>query len=304
MLRQHSPVVGFVCAIVLLFHASSASAELRVGHSRTVLVPRDLVQLKWSPFSGLTSAKLVIEAAGDDFVINGRRDWRASAIPFVFRGTVTRSAKRRIDVRKGSTTIEIQLKGKWSKAARDRLEDEVLPNLSLSNPSLQAEIRSRMEGYVAGLDPDATPETVGSDADVLAWFAVNSSALAAKVVEFRDHRVLSIVLARTGEYYNSNRLNKKERVARVLIESLLPLVRESSGVISDGREWLRLEIRIPHKQFTDEYAPLEYDDLALMVEPTRASSFANAEITDQDLVDQSVLIVDGSRTEISLLVAD
>ncbi len=304
MPRQCSRVVGFLCSIALLLPAASILAAPHIGHFRTVLVPRDLVKLKWSALTGLTRAKLVIEASGDDFVINGRRNWRASALPLAFRGTVTRSSKRRIDVRKGTTTIEIQLKGKWSQAARDRLEAEVMPNLPLSSPKLQVEIRSRVEKYVARLDPDATPEIVKSDADLLSWFAVNSSALEAEVAHFRDQRVLSISLAKTNEYYNSNRLNKKERVARVLIEVLLPLVRESSRMISDDRQWLRFKIRIPHKQFTDELAPLEYDDLALLVEPAKARSFADAEITDQDLVNQSVLIVDGSRTEISLSVAD
>ena len=63
---------------------------------------------------------------------------------------------------------------------------------------------------------------------------------------------------------------------------------------------LKLELRIPHKSFLDQRSRAEEDQLALYATTDAIARFADNAITSQALVDESVVLINGNRTNVPL----
>lgn len=102
--------------------------------------------------------------------------------------------------------------------------------------------------------------------------------------------------------YNSNQVNQPGRVARVLQRGLLTLLKGLqqmylAGVA--GIEGIKLEHGILYRNFgTDESTQTETMVLYATVE--QLTKFAENDITNQQLVDSSIILVNGDRVAISL----
>ena len=90
--------------------------------------------------------------------------------------------------------------------------------------------------------------------------------------------------------------------AKIINERLLTILK---AFVSPVRETpficgLKIELRIPHKSFTDQVATPDYDELELFVPNSVIRDFADLEITSQELVDGSVVIVNSNRVAVPL----
>ena len=102
--------------------------------------------------------------------------------------------------------------------------------------------------------------------------------------------------------YNSNQVNQPGRVARVLQRGLLTLLKGLQQLyLADvtGIEGIKLEHRILYRNFgTDESTST--DTMVLYATAEQLSSFAENDITNQQLVDKSIILVNGDRVAVSL----
>ncbi len=115
---------------------------------------------------------------------------------------------------------------------------------------------------------------------------------------YKGKSYLSVDLGDTGDVYNSLRLDQSARVARVINETYLSLIKTFSSVAEQaGIEGIKLTTVILHKSFLDQAATPTRDHLEVYVPLDKAQQFGNAEITSQQLMDASVILLNDNRIQ-------
>ncbi len=109
-------------------------------------------------------------------------------------------------------------------------------------------------------------------------------------------------LGRDMSVYNDLKLNQVERVAHVLNDRLLTLLKAFAAPVTGVGEigGLKIEMIIPHKSFLDQSALAKDDRLELYAPVESVAHFADDAITSQQLVEESVVLVNGNRTNVPL----
>ncbi len=115
---------------------------------------------------------------------------------------------------------------------------------------------------------------------------------------YKGKSYISVDLAGDGDVYNSLRLDQAARVARVINERLLSVIKTFSSVAEAAAiDGVKLVTVIQHKSFLDELAAPTKDRLELYVPLDKAQQFHDAEITSQQLVDASVILLNDNRIQ-------
>lgn len=118
---------------------------------------------------------------------------------------------------------------------------------------------------------------------------------------FKDKTYLSIKVP-TTVVYNTIQVNQAERAARVTQEALGPL--KSLGQVTgkvDGIEGIKFETVIYSKDFLRQrYSDPDEESYEMYLSFDLLKKFADADITNQDLIDGSVVLINGSRVKVNL----
>lgn len=121
------------------------------------------------------------------------------------------------------------------------------------------------------------------------------------ISSYRDDSYISLSLGVYGSIFNSLQLNQNARIARVLIEDLLLMIKrfgELSARLGLDED-LKISLQVPYKSFLDEYATPELESVELYI-PGATSDFSRDAITSQELVDSSVILVNEVRVSVPL----
>jgi hypothetical protein len=124
------------------------------------------------------------------------------------------------------------------------------------------------------------------------------------IEEYKATVYLVIDLGTYDSVFNTLRMSQPSRLARVINEKVLSLVKDFYKLIAidDRREvgGIKTKIKIPYKAFTDKNASPSYDDLLVYIPLAMIKKFIDDDITSQQLLDNSVVIVDNNRVQVSL----
>jgi hypothetical protein len=105
------------------------------------------------------------------------------------------------------------------------------------------------------------------------------------------------------DVYNTLQLNQAERTARVTEQYVLSALRAMNKAVGNIEEieGVKFEVKVPYKDFVSEqYQSPHYDDLHIYAPMELIKKFDEADITNQDLIDGSVVLVNGNRVRVSL----
>ncbi len=131
--------------------------------------------------------------------------------------------------------------------------------------------------------------------------AADYEADAVRLDEYKGHWFIRFTVE--GEsVYNTLQLGQTARVARVAQDYLLSALKAKSALLAGipGIDGIRLDMKIAYKDFVERFAAEQYDELAIYSVLDDVKRFAEAEITNQELLDRSVVIVNGNRVKVSL----
>lgn len=100
--------------------------------------------------------------------------------------------------------------------------------------------------------------------------------------------------------YNSNRVNQAERIART-IQEYFPVIKgkEESLLSLKEIDGLKLEVKIAFRDFVDKSSRTQYDELKFYVPKDVLKLFVDADITDQELVDKSIILLNDNRVRVN-----
>lgn len=112
-----------------------------------------------------------------------------------------------------------------------------------------------------------------------------------------------VVKAEGEEVYNSIQLNQTARVARIVEKYVIDKAKSYVGIGEAVPEvyGIKVVMQVPYRDFVEE-RDLEphYDQAEFYIPVDLVKKFKDAEITNQDLLDGSVVLVNGNRVKVNL----
>ena len=109
---------------------------------------------------------------------------------------------------------------------------------------------------------------------------------------FKGESYLAVHLGRGSTLYNTNQLNQNQRLAREITDRVFPVLKDIAEVAdSEDSFGLNFLIQIGYKDFLEEGVAPEIDEVSAFISLRDALNFAEFEITDQELADNSVIVV-------------
>lgn len=103
-----------------------------------------------------------------------------------------------------------------------------------------------------------------------------------------------------GTEYNTIRVNQAERSART-IQKYLPEIKRKGKLLLAAKEieGVELKVKIAYRNFVNE-SQSSYENLQFYVPKDVLKLFIDADITDQELVDKSIILLNDNRVRVNL----
>lgn len=101
--------------------------------------------------------------------------------------------------------------------------------------------------------------------------------------------------------FNSNRVNQAERTART-VQEYFPIIKKKQELLLSLKEidGIKLEVKIAFRDFADKSSRSQYDELKFYIPKDVLKLFIDADITDQELVDKSIILLNDNRVRVNL----
>jgi hypothetical protein len=290
--------VGLLNAPALIW----AQAKPIKGAVVYLKIPYKCFQEKVS-FWGANSFKAIIRTSENGVTVNNIADWRLSAFPPL---TEYKVKKAKVDGQTGATEVE--------------LESDVLANIKLSFGRGKAEelfpmvvaTKDEIDAYrketyklLAAKFFEGTPLSNLSEEKKykLCLFAnVEANGTTMGSTTYKGNLYLLVDIGSDTSVYNEIKLNQVQRVAHILNERLLTVLKAFTIPIKDelGIYGLKLEFLIPHRNFLHEGSEPTSDKLEIYAPIDLILQFSEADITSQQFIDGCVVIVEGNRISVPL----
>ncbi len=161
---------------------------------------------------------------------------------------------------------------------------------NLYNPNLDRET-GELPKELSEVSRNANPSTK-EDANY------QSSPIQTEIFKEKKYLVSSYLDKRA---YNSNRVNQAERIART-VQEFFPVIKRKEELLLSLKEidGIKLEVKIAFRDFVDKSSRSQYDELKFYVPKDSLKLFIDADITDQELVDKSIILLNDNRVRVNL----
>jgi hypothetical protein len=296
---------SFICSAVILWSGPALAAKwpLQVSKGDTVVVKIPLQY--WHP-EALSFSQPDTPIFSVDAGILEKEDWQTAGLPYFGEFTVTKVTSIykpfggvkyiAIELRNNSTWVKLQFPpkadlangfagltftGTWSKFEAS----EYFKNVVFGTVAARI-----FTGTLARI-PDPTK---------LALLRIAGTGLATVTSEtYKDKVYVGFAFPLSGTVYNSIKLNEGARAATV-INSRLAMLKSLAILAGEaGVDGVKIGEKILYRDFVSETAT-KTDNLQLYAPLPAIKQFSSADITNQQFVDQCVVIVNDNRVQVSL----
>jgi len=251
---------------------------------------------------------LTIEVSTDSsgrLVLDGDSEWRTRSLPAVNSGSIKwiRGTKKKTSLRfKGSggksITFVIRKNTKWE----DALKEVLYPGGPTSggveervNDLVAGFVENNFVGVLGGLDHEKQLEVGRALQKAGVYLAPTTS-------QFKSNTYLEVDLGAGGVVYNRQQVTYAQRVSRAIAERMLPVVRDWAYLFDEGDPigGIKMTAQVAFKDPPLEYGSPEVDEIQVFTTIANSVAFSEYDITGQDLIDESIVLVNGNRTEVDL----
>ena len=288
--------------------ATSSPLVLRKGESVALKVPLGALRYDASSFTGAMILVGGVRAStAHTFSVENDLDWQTAGFPPLLTFKVEKSSKKQ-----EYTEVELRSVGIYVKLRFDPTVPDVgvaLGSLLIrgeaDGPAAAAYSQQAYRNLAGRFFTGKLAELSESQQAALVRFAhLKARGLTMRSEVYKDSSYVVVDLGKDTSVYNDLRFNQATLLAHVFNEHLLAIVKSfaepARGASAVGG--LKLVFEIPHKSFLQEYAPSSLYKLEIFTPTKQVLAFADADITNQELVDASVVLVDGNRVKVSLAV--
>jgi hypothetical protein len=299
-------------SVGLIGSAVMADAQPRRSQHVVVRLPTAILSYEGVLTSGGAIYAVDAEKVDGTLFIGQSAEWAYAGFPSMLHMRVHKEARRkdfteiefrRIDPKATSIgAIKVRVKhgtpiGEVYEAvcqSGDPSDDSARAYLS---ETLRRISDATFTGPLAGLSEDQR-------ATILLYAQVTAGGIAISSETFRGQTYVAVDLGTDSSTYNDLRFTQSSLVAHLFNERLLRLLKGFAGTVRgvDGLYGLKLALKIPHRDFSTTGRAATYD-LEVYSPVDAITAFDEAEITNQKLIDESVVILDTNRIEVPLSAA-
>lgn len=122
--------------------------------------------------------------------------------------------------------------------------------------------------------------------------------------KYKGDTYLSVDVGGDTEIYNTIRLDQTQRLSHSLNQRVLSYLKRIARIIKFHSEvdGIKITILVPYKNFvTETYLQPNYDRLEIYAPMDVIRQFADDELTNEELVEEAILLVNGNRIRLSEL---
>jgi hypothetical protein len=241
--------------------------------------------------------------SGDAITLDGDPKWQEKAFPEMVEYTVREINPQK---KKPSEVFLVSLKD-WTRQIKILIASELDLQKALSAVLFKGSATDFLRSdYFATLEASFLPKifkgslstfTPEQQRKLFAWVGFDINGLTE--ASFKDKIYFGAVID-DGVVYNTNQLNQAERAARQT-ESALKKLREMYKItgMAAGFDGVKISADIFFRDFVDEKVN-QKERFEIYVSFNTLKNFMDADITNQELVDSSTILVDGSRVKVNL----
>jgi hypothetical protein len=119
---------------------------------------------------------------------------------------------------------------------------------------------------------------------------------------YKNNLFFVVNLGTDGSVYNTNRMNQSDRVSKVINDRLIAALKVVAKTLQEtsGIYGVKLEVKILFRDFMDDSARVQGDTLSIYSPFSSLQKFVDADITGQQLMDESVELVNENRVKVTL----
>jgi hypothetical protein len=292
-----------VIGVFLLSVSTAAQCLPKKGDKITLKMPGVVFGVgKVSRWNGKTTLKADVTGATEKLAINGKSDWQNAGWPLMLTLKV-----QKLSQGKNGTELEAQVPDLYpAKAFALRFDPSA--NVDAVVYCGTAEEFEKSDYYAKEVAdrfgrllseklqlPHLTRDQTITLAK-LADYQIDSIT----VNEYKDQRYATFSLDSLHEY-NSIQLGQAARAARVIQDSFLTDLKLGYYGLKDvsGLNGIRIDMEIPYRDFVNESVS-HHDSLTLYSAFEDLKKFADADITSQELIDRSTVLINSNRVKVSL----
>ena len=279
----------FVVSFTLLISTFAALAQEKDAEY-TIVVPLNLVQFEdRSDWNGTSIYGVEVY---------GESDWGIN-FPHVETTSLEKITLPSRSERNGLVEYEFRVDGRWVKL---RVPDAAMFEQFAAPGGIEGDAAQRLVD--AALDRLSETAFAGSDIlrehwrDLVLYARVLGAQTLPPPATFRGNAYFTVDLGEDGTSYNSARLNETQRVSRVITD-LMDRVKTAGELADVGFAGLRLDTTISFRNFVSD-GDSGIDELTWYIDSALVPALRDFEITGQGFVDESVVIVNGTRMQVSL----
>jgi hypothetical protein len=275
----------------------AADAVLSEGQQVALKLPAKYMDFSVSKWGRASMTAEIAPGGPSGVTVNGDPDWQSSGFPSLAVYLVAKVKGGEVELK---TPSDLKLKLKFTGGGAPTMFPKVVVPVT-EREAYRREMYTMLAakhftGPLATL-PEEKKMSLLAFADNTAKSTTIGSAT------YKEKQYLVVNLGSTDVVYNDLKLNQAARLATVMNERVLTLLKGFAAPVSDVGEihGLKIEYSIGHRDFLNTTAGMEkYDRFELYAPSDAIKKFAEADITSQQLLDGSVAIVNDNRVQVSL----
>jgi hypothetical protein len=299
-------MVLFACALVSAQEVNTKKWPLSVPKNTTVTVKIPGALLGFERFNAwrgtFNYSAYVTDGQAGDVLVNQMPEWKGEGWPLMTSLNLEKISRKddytEVELRSGNSNVKLRFSGvRDLNAAFDRVVFVGSSMAFEASDYYRAEVAGRFLPRIFTGPLAKIPQ----EDQLRMMKGVNYDLRAIRGEEFKNKFYLAVRMG-TGEVYNSIQLDQSARVNHVLGRFILPGLKESLRLFAaiPEIEGLKVEIPIQYKNFVSEQYLNPYaDELQVYLPAVEIKKFAENDITNQDLLDASVALLNGSRVKVT-----
>jgi proton glutamate symport protein len=244
----------------------------------------------------------MVDVVNGSVSVGGTPEWQTSGFAFMLRTTVSS-----IKTDKRTETTKVELKGN-SEFPIIRIEIHGDVNTALAAVLARASDveEARRQGYKAlaarHLGGTLAQLSDAARQSLLSFADTTANGMTIGTATFKDNLYVAIDLGIDPVIHNDVRLTQGQRLASTINGRLLRVLKEFAAAAASVPQiyGLKLQYLSAHKDFLEEMAAPQFDKIELYAASEFIKSFAEADITSQQLADSSVILLNGNRISVQL----
>lgn len=316
---QRYVLSGFIFALIIYCvsfkaapaytHSKGWQLDVTKGSRVVLKIPGKLVGFEKVGFwSGTANYGTVIEqSTSGGLLIGGLAEWRTAGWPLMRQLTLEKVSRNsrftEVELRDPLFNVKLRYDATTIKDLNAAFRDTVFVGL-VSEFEASGYYQQEVIGKVLPQIYSGKLSSIPTTAKLKLLRDVNYIDTAIRAEKYKGDTYLVVNAGGDVQIYNTIQMSQSARIAHATNQRILHYIKYAAKIIKYNPEvdGIKVELYLPYKNFvTEAYLQPHYDFMELYAPMDVIRQFAEDELTNQEFVEEAVLLVNGNRTRMPAL---